>query len=263
MLRNRRPSLIAAILALLLAASAAPAALIVAPGPNATAEGSQGQNFPFNARRTSGVTTQRYQQVFGAAEFISTGPDLLITAIAFRPDARIFGVPIDFGQPFSTVITDIQLNLSTTSMAVDGLSLTFADNVGANDMVVHDGPLALSSADVGPADGPKEFDIIITLETPFLYRPSEGNLLLDVRNFSGELTTAFDAESTVGDSTSRVGTFRTGNVNSANGDFRDSVGLITQFNVTAVPEPTTLSLLAVGGVCLAAAARRRSRGGKR
>lgn len=233
---------------------------IVAPGPNANTEGSQGQNFPFNPRGTSGVTTQRYQQVYAASEFASAGDSLLITQIAFRPDARIFGIPRDFGHPFSTTIGDISISLSTTTQAVDGLSLTFSENIGSDEKVVRTGPLTLSSADTGPDDGPKDFDILIDLSTPFFYRPALGNLLLDVRNISGELTTAFDAESTVGDGTSRVGTFRAGNADSPVGDFRDSVGIITRFQVQVVPEPSTLSLAGLGGLIgLGAALRRRRR----
>jgi hypothetical protein len=45
---------------------------------------------------------------------------------------------------------------------------------------------------------------VITLLTPFLYDPALGNLLLDVRNFSGGLTTQFDAQRVENDSISRV-----------------------------------------------------------
>ena len=101
-----------------------------------------------------------------------------ITQIAFRPDAT-------FGQAFSLVIANIQIDLSTTLAAPDALSDTLDGNVGADDKVVYAGPLGISSSFTGPAGGPKAFDIIINLTTPFFYYPSSGNLLLDVRNFSG------------------------------------------------------------------------------
>jgi hypothetical protein len=112
----------AAALAIPAASGPASADFVTFPGPNATAEGSQGQNFPFNARATSGMTSHRYQQVYAASEFLTAGDHLLIMKIAFRPDARIFGVPRDFGMPFSTTITDIEIRLSTTPRAVDDLS---------------------------------------------------------------------------------------------------------------------------------------------
>lgn len=131
------------------------------------------------------MISQRYQQVSAASEFLAAGVEVLITQIAFRPDARIFGVPADFAKPFTTTFADIDIRLSTTPRGVDDLSLTFAENVGADVQLVHGGPLTISSADVGPDDGPKVFDILINLTTPFVYRPGLGNLLLDPRNVSG------------------------------------------------------------------------------
>ena len=64
--------------------------------------------------------------------------------------------------------------------------------------MIFSGALAFSSAFTGPAGGPKDFDILVDLTTPFFYNPALGNLLLDVRNFSGEPTppsTFFDAVS--------------------------------------------------------------------
>jgi hypothetical protein len=102
------------------------------------------------------------------------------------------------------------------------LSATFANNVGADDTVVFSGPLSLSSAFTGPSAGPKDFDIVITLQTPFLYDPSAGNLLLDVRNFSGGTTIQFDAEASDSDPVSRTFTAFTGDVNSPTADLVDT-----------------------------------------
>ena len=99
---------------------------------------------------------------------------------------------------------NIRINLSTTSQVPDGLSNTFAENVGADDTVVFNGALPLSSAVTGPDGGPKAFDIVITLQTPFWYDPTAGNLLLDVRNFEAAATTSVDAEMTEGDPISHV-----------------------------------------------------------
>ena len=63
------------------------------------------------------------------------------------------------------------------------LSSTFASNVGGDDTTVYSGPLSLSSAFTGPADGPKDLDIAVKLQTPFLYDPAVGNLLLDIKGF--------------------------------------------------------------------------------
>jgi hypothetical protein len=100
--------------------------------------------------------------------------------------------------------------------------------------------LSLSSAFTGPAGGPKAFDIAINLSIPFLYTPSSGNLLLDVRNFSGDTATAFDATNT-GAIMSRVFSSGANGVGDPTGS-PDFAGLVTQF--TIVPEPETFGLLA-------------------
>jgi hypothetical protein len=221
-------------------------ATVVAPGVDASIEGDVENAFPFEAVQY-GVATQRYQQVYGASAFASFGGPELITQIAFRPDASD-------GSAFTSTLANVRIDLSTTNAAVDGLSTTFANNVGANDATVYSGSLTLSSADTGPAGGPKAFDIVINLTTPFLYDPSKGNLLLDVRNFGGSTgpLTYFDADNTFGDATSRVYTF-SGGVNAATADGgTDSLGLVTQFTATAVPEPGTalfgFALVGVAGI---------------
>ena len=209
---------------------------VVVPNSARTTEGNTNNGYPFDLGQT-GLTSQRYQQLYAASQFGSGG---LITQIIFRPDATS-------GQAFTSTLSDIQIDLSTTSAADDGLSTTFANNVGANDTVVFArGPLTLSSAFTGPPNGPKDFDIIITLTTPFLYNPAMGNLLLDVRNFGGGSTCSFDAVFTPADGVSRV--FSLTGVNATTGS-TDTLGLVTGFNI--VPEPGTAMLLAGGGTLLA------------
>jgi hypothetical protein len=210
---------------------------VIVPSAETSVEGNSNNSFPFNIAAFA-LSSQRYQQVYGSSEF--SGP-FLITDIEFRPDAFT-------GAAFSSTLSSIQIDLSTTAAAVDGLSSTFAANVGSNDTVVFSGPLTLSSSDTGPAGGPKTFDIVIVLQTPFLYDPALGNLLLDVRNFGGGFTTSFDAQSTIGDSVSRV--FSLTGASSPTGN-TDTLGLITSFSGSAVPEPGTLALVGLGAAGLA------------
>jgi len=169
----------------------------------------------------------RYQQVYDSSAF---GPiPLRIVRLTFRL--------IETAIPFSTVIPDIQINLSTTPRAVDGLSGTFADNVGTDDTIVlNRGMLSLSSAGTGL------FDIIIDLHTPFVYDPALGNLLLDVRNFTnlGLCCPFFDATSPTrsGDPVSKL---FAPDVASDSG-FENSVGLVTQFTVELALLPVTLDI---------------------
>lgn len=137
----------------------------------------------------------------------------------------------------SSTFTNIRIDLSTTSAEPDNLSTTFANNVGADDTVVYSGELKISTAMTRAAGMPYDFDIVINLTTPYLYDPDAGNLLLDVRNYHTASVGALDAHTITGDGVSRVYSRSSGTVNSASG-YADSLGLITRFTATPVPEPT-------------------------
>jgi len=242
-----------AVFVILGAVNAAQAEILTVPSDLSFTEGNVNNASPFKF-------AGRNQQVFAASEFTFLSQPTLITKISFRPDAI-------FGEPFSATIPNIQIALSTTSARVDGLSVTFANNIGADETVVFSGALSLSSAFTGPATGPKDFDISINLQTPFLYDPSLGNLLLDVKNFSdnGEIP-VFDAQDVLGDSVSRRWTDNIDNVNSPTAllgldgtdpgptGYSNSIGLVTMFTLstsTSVPEPsTTLGLTIFGFAAL-------------
>ena len=217
--------LVAVSIALCAACGNANAAIVVVPNAAAIVEGNSNGGYPLH----TGAFSVRYQEVFGASEFSSLPGPEWITTIAFRPDGT-------HGSAFSSTLSDIQINLSTTSASVDGLSASFANNIGGDDTVVlNRGALSLSSSDTGA--GPRDFDVIVTLDTPFLYDPSAGNLLLDVRNFAGGATTEYDTVQTLGDAVSRLYSH---DVNSLTG-LRDTNGLVVQFNTTAVvPEPSSV-----------------------
>src|SRR6185312_1331572 len=102
----------------------------------------------------------------------------IITDIHWRPD-------LADGGPISTMISNIQINLSTTLKGADQLSATFSENLGTNDTTVFSGAMNVVSSFKTLTNGTKAFDINLPLQTPFLYDPAKGNLLLDIRNFSG------------------------------------------------------------------------------
>jgi hypothetical protein len=224
---------------------AAPASTIVSPGADASIEGSSNNGYPFNLSFFS-LTSMRYQQVFNSSEFSAAGGPMLITGIRFRPDT-------DTGAAFASTLSSVRIDLSTTSVNASTLGSVFAGNVGANNTVVFNGALSLSSAYTGPVGGPKNFDIVITLTTPFLYNSASGNLLLDVRNFGGGGTTQFDSD--VLPPTQRVWA---GAVGDATGTNVGDTGLIAQFVYTAVPEPQMVSLAAFGLAGMAARRLRKS-----
>ena len=184
---------------------------LVVPNSLAGVEGNIDNGYPFNIGTNS---TMRYQQIYAASQFgAMPAGGAFITGIAFRLDAN-------WGS-FSTTLPAVQINLSTTSKAPDGLTTTFASNVGNNDTVVFNGALSLSSAASGR---PAAFDILVPFTTAFFYNPAAGNLLLDVRNSGGGTSSLFDAVSATSDSVSRA----YNPVNSSTGS-TDSIGLVTEF----------------------------------
>ncbi len=202
------------------------ASTVVVPGETEFQEGNSQNRFPFT---TGGwPPSQRYQQVYGAEAFSALSGPHLITEIAFRPTA---------GQgPFELTLPNVDIHLSTTDRPVDGLSETFAENVGGDEVVGFSGELVLATEANGPPGGPNEFDVLVPLLTPFLFDPLVGNLLLDVRNFEvGTPAALLDAEEfglTGEDQTSRV---RSVNSVFETAGAADSIGLVSRFTLVPVP----------------------------
>ncbi len=235
--------------ALVVGQQLAHAGLITVPNAQLTIEGNDADNFTFSTLAPGFPPSVRFQQVYRASEFAALTEPMFITRIAFRPD----GVS---GTAFSAMLPHVQIDLSTTSRTPDDIGILtppppflgnlFSGNIGADNTVVFDGPLVLSSANTGPPGGPKAFDIVIELQRPFLYDPTSGNLLLDVRNFSNISTTFFDAQTAINDSVLHVDA---PNVSATLGS-RFTSGLDTQFEFAAIPEPPTIALFSIGIVAL-------------
>ncbi len=111
-------------------------------------------------------------------------------------------------------------------------------------MQVFSGSLEAVANNSQSAERPNGFDIVIKLTTPFLYDPSKGNLLLDIRNTQGGIQTPpldqeIDAASVKCDSVSRVYNYGDSAASSAGsiGSRRekDTVRLVPQFGTTTNP----------------------------
>ncbi|HEY7388923.1 MAG TPA: PEP-CTERM sorting domain-containing protein [Bryobacteraceae bacterium] len=209
---------------LLPCARLAHADVAVVPNAQATMEGNDNNFGPFFDNSV------RYQQVYSASQF-PTGP-VTITGIAFRPDGSV--------TDSSLIIRfdSVRFDLSTTSSTPGTLSTQFANNVGPDDSTVFNSFVFVHAPVTGPPGGPKDFTVTFAL-SPFIYNPSAGNLLLDVRAFEsgGGISAPFDAESnspfTAHVDAPSIGA-TTGSV--------FATGLVTEFQVTPVPEPSTLVL---------------------
>lgn len=213
---------------------------IVVPNSLTNVPGNTANGIPF------GSGFFRYQQVYASSEFSSSGGLIIIHHIAFRPDESI-------SVPFSASFPNLQVNLSTTSAAVDLLSTTFASNTGTDEQIVFQGTWSILSNATGSPT--RLFDVVLTFQSSFLYNPAMGNLLLDIRQNSNVSTSMFDGEFTSGDGVSRM----FGAIGNPTGS-ADSLGLVTQFGFTAVPEPRLWLLcvcIAVSGVSLRWVIRRR------
>src|SRR3954454_13392017 len=97
--------------AVLIAAAAPAAAQVVVPNSLASVDGGGANRFPFLVN--GGM---HYQQVYASSQFPGT---INIGTIRFRPDPG-------FGAAFTRNLSNVQISLSTTAAAPDGLSTTFA-----------------------------------------------------------------------------------------------------------------------------------------
>ncbi|MDF5727704.1 MAG: hypothetical protein PUP92_06600 [Rhizonema sp. PD38] len=174
----------------------------------------------------------RFQQVYSNSQFGSK--PLEISQIALRPDAEV-------SEPFDFTIGDIQFYLSTTSRNPDELSSHFEENLGSDYTQVFDGEWKISSKNIASSGGIKNFDIVLNFLKPFIYDPTKGNLLLEYKKFTPEITgSKFDSEFVFDDSISTEIAAGDANALNAAPQFSSTLGLVTQFKVTSVPEPSSL-----------------------
>jgi hypothetical protein len=201
------------------------------------AVGVEGNSFSF-IPLSSNATSIRFQQVFAASQFAVFDQGVYIEGILFRADTS-FGSLGDF------TLRDVQVNLSTSQRTPDNLSGTFAQNIGSDETIAFDrGSVTLDSTCCIPG-GPQLFSMVIPFSRPFLYQPTAGNLLLDVRNYGGIFPPlgALDAILTPGDSISSAWA---SDPTAPTADQTSSLGLAVALALTPVPEPSSVALLLAG-----------------
>jgi len=102
---------------------------VVVPGGYATVDGQGGSALLLEA--------VRIQDIY-ASDFFPPDP-VTIRSIKMRPSTV-------YGSAFSTTISHFKISMSTTRTSPASPSLTFSNNVGPDETVVFDGPIAVSSA---------------------------------------------------------------------------------------------------------------------
>jgi len=115
--------------------------------------------------------TGPHQQFYSSSQF--SGP-VAITQISFASGGPNTGSG-------GAATYNFSLGLSNTSATPSSFSATYAANRGANFTTVFNGPFTamLQANNTG-----QTFDFNIILTTPFLYDPSQGNLLVEVNMVS-------------------------------------------------------------------------------
>lgn len=181
----------------------------------------------------------RFQQVFGSSLLGAINVGDQITGLTFRVEG---GSPAVLAQ----TVANYEIRLSTSANAPSSLSTTFAEYRGADDVIARSGPLVFGSGDFPTGGNPNFFGVTIPFTTPFTY--AGGPLLVEVAHDGSPLggtfadadfPTMLDAQTVFAEAFSAtVATF---------GPFPEAI--VFQFQVTPIPEPSTL-LLTVGPVGL-------------
>ena len=191
----------------------------------------------------------RVQYLYDASEFASLPADNnVMTQLSWRPDG-------DQAGPIAFTSERMIMRLSTTSKSPEDIDGTLDNNVTSEPVVVYDGPWNSTSQATGPAGGPKAFDFTVDFQEPFIYDPSQGNVLVDFTvtgssaDFFGDFTVPLDVPSrgiwTGADPDSPTST----------GDVWG--GAVIEF--VFVPEPTSFAIGVVGCIVLLVPSVRRSK----
>lgn len=189
------------------------------------------------------VNMEREQAVYGSSQFPPY--PIIIKELRWRPDSIV-------DNPITNLISNLQINLSTTTSNADRLNAVFAKNIGPDNTMVFDGGAILSTDSLTLTNGNKAFDISIPLQTSFLFDSSRGNLLVDIHNFSGGISGFYNNTVSTGtDTVSRIYNSNNPNASSASGSDTGAGALQLIYNPAPVPptisaQPTN-RVVVVGG----------------
>jgi hypothetical protein len=230
-----------ALLTLSFAAASAQAVLTVVPNQFAAAEGNSSSSSLFQTGAASMQTM--YTESFLAAAGIT--PGAVIHGVAYRRNTG--GTT---GPAGATTIADYNIFLSRTFDAPLSMTNTFANNVVGPQVQVHSGAITFAANSFPGGGTPNAFGPIVDFQTDYVY--TGGSLLFEFRRGvrTGDLTSNnTDVDNTAGTQAGARWLFNTSGNTAVTGTLSNG-GHIFQLDYTPVPEPATMTALALGGLAM-------------
>jgi hypothetical protein len=197
--------------------------LQVLPGGYANVEGNSSSRAFFN------TNFSQMLQVYSASEFGFLGGSTgRIDGIALRLDGSTL-------QSYAGFWPGLAIGLGVTTRSPDSLTPVYGDNEIFNGRTVFSGSLYINATNV--AASPRGFEVLISFSAPYFYDPSRGNLAMSVISAAGPSDLILDGQNSIGDGVGRVY-----GPDGQNSGSVDTFGFVTRFNITSVPEPSTLAI---------------------
>ena len=142
---------------------------------------------------------------------------------------------------------DLELRMSTSGSNPELLDSLFSANVGADETVVLPrSTISLSGTQTSP-NGPNAFNVVIPLPNHFLYKPNNGNLLVDAFVYDSSGLRNLDWSSNTSDGASAA---RGGLPTSQVASIRDAAAPVLQLVYVSVPEPGLYTLVGIGALII-------------
>ena len=224
----------------LFAAQSANADFVVAPNTNTSTSGND-QQFGVLDTPNDNVT---FQFVYSAAQFSTIATGTEITGIGFRLPAGASTVNS------AAVYSSFSLQIGQSTAAPGSLSTTFATNEASDTVTALSGPMTIAAGSFVGGTGPNPF-FELAFTTPYTF--TGGNLLITIGHTDPGASIALDANTipSLSTVTDTIANFTSDTATGADGQgrgFYNSPIAAFYFSSSAVPEPPTSVLLALGSV---------------
>ncbi|MCA8973079.1 MAG: hypothetical protein KDC98_00075, partial [Planctomycetes bacterium] len=166
-LARSAPAALLILLAAIAPVSPATAQIAATSPPQlATIEGNNNDQAPLGA-----IGQRRFQMVLGPDELRGFAAGTLLSGIRFRVDGSAGGLP-------AQTVANYEIRLSQSANPPGSLSLVFAANRGADEVMVRSGPLVIAAGGYPVGGSPNGFGPFIAFATPYRYRG--GALLIEI-----------------------------------------------------------------------------------